>query len=104
MSTLEPLPPPPPRPPPAVPAERTSAKAVAAMVLALVGLALGFLFVPLICCVLAIVLGAVARREINAAGGRLAGRGQAVAGIVLGILGLAGWAVTILVGVLTSAV
>lgn len=102
MSTLEPLPPPPPRPPPAVPAERTSAKAIASMVLALVGLALGFLFVPLLFCVAAIVLGEIARREVNASGGRVAGWGQAVAGMVLGILGLAGWGATILVGILTS--
>jgi hypothetical protein len=36
--------------------------------------------------VLAIVLGVLARREIDQSGGRLTGRGMATAGFVLGIV------------------
>jgi Domain of unknown function (DUF4190) len=104
VATLEPLPPPPPRPPAAAPAARTSGKAIAAMVLGIVGLVLGFLFVPLICCVLAIVFGSIALQEVGAPNSRLGGRGQALAGLVLGIIGLVGWGLTILVAALTSAV
>jgi hypothetical protein len=42
-----------------------------------------------ICSPLALVYGYRARREIDASGGRLGGRGQAVAGIVMGWIGLA---------------
>jgi hypothetical protein len=96
VATLEPHPPLPPRPPYAGPAPRAGRKAVAAMVLGIVGLVLGFLFVPLACCVLAVVFGSLALQEIGRQGPeRVGGRGQAVAGIVLGVIGLAGWAIVI---------
>jgi hypothetical protein len=41
-----------------------------------------------ICSPLALVYGYRARREIDASGGRVGGRGQAVAGIVMGWIGL----------------
>jgi Domain of unknown function (DUF4190) len=64
---------------------KTSGKSTAALVLGILGL----LFCPLICSVLALVLGYQSRREIDAAGGRLGGRGNATAGIVLGWIGIA---------------
>jgi len=101
VATLEPHPPTPPRAPLSA---RTSGKAVAAMVLGICGLVLGWLFLPLICCVLAIVFGSIALQDIGAQGGRLGGRGQAVAGLVLGIIGLAGWALVILVVAVSGGV
>jgi hypothetical protein len=64
---------------------KTSGKSTAALVLGILGL----LFCPLICSVLALVLGHQSRREIDASGGRLGGRGNATAGIVLGWVGIA---------------
>jgi len=49
---------------------------------------LGLLFCPLICSVLALVFGYQSRREIDASGGRMGGRGNATAGIVLGWIGV----------------
>ena len=66
MATLPPLPPLPTRPPPPPAPVRTSGKAVAAMVLGIVGLVLGWLFVPIICLVLAIItVIAVARAQLR---------------------------------------
>lgn len=64
---------------------QSSGKATASLVLGIVGLVV----LPFVCSVLAIVLGRKARREIDASGGRLGGRGNATAGIVLGWIGLA---------------
>jgi hypothetical protein len=50
---------------------------------------LGLVICSPICSPLALVYGYRARREIDASGGRLGGRGQAVAGIVMGWIGLA---------------
>ncbi len=44
---------------------------------------------PLVCSILALVFGYQSRREIDASQGRQGGRGNAVAGIVLGWVGLA---------------
>ncbi|MDA0179565.1 DUF4190 domain-containing protein [Solirubrobacter phytolaccae] len=72
-------------------APRTPGKATAAFVLGLVGLVL----IPLIPSVLAIVLGGGAKREIDGSGGSLSGRGLATAGVVLGWVALAIWALFI---------
>ena len=64
---------------------RSSGKATAALVMGILGL----LFCPLVCSVLALVFGYQSRREMDASGGRLGGRGNATAGIVLGWIGLA---------------
>jgi hypothetical protein len=66
-------------------AQQSSGKSTAALVLGILGL----VFCPLICSVLALVFGYQARREIDASGGRLTGRGNATAGIVLGWIGVA---------------
>ena len=62
-----------------------SGKAVAALILGIGGLS----FCPVVLSVFAIVLGYQARAEIDRTGGRIAGRGQATAGIVLGWIGVA---------------
>ena len=67
------------------PGTRSSGKSTAALVMGI----LGILFCPLVCSVLALVLGYQSRREIDASGGRLGGRGNATAGIVLGWIGIA---------------
>lgn len=76
--------------PPPVPA--ADGRAVAALVLGVLGLvACGpFASVP------AIVLGRTATRAIDASQGRLGGRGMATAGFVLGIVATAIWALVIL--------
>jgi hypothetical protein len=62
----------------------TSGAATAALILGILGLVL---CTP-ICSPLALVYGYRARREIDASGGRIGGRGNAVAGIVMGWVGL----------------
>jgi hypothetical protein len=56
--------------------------------------------VGLLCCALAspfaIWLGQKSMREIDASGGQLGGRGQAQAGFILGIVGVAIWVVALL--------
>ncbi len=68
-------------------APASSGKATAALVLGI----LGFVFCPLVCSVLALVFGYQSRREIDASGGRIGGRGNATAGIVLGWIGVVIW-------------
>jgi Domain of unknown function (DUF4190) len=66
-------------------AQQSSGKATAALVLGILGLVL----CPFICSILALVFGYQARREIDASGGRMTGRGNATAGVVLGWIGVA---------------
>ena len=70
-------------------ASRTPGKATASLVLGIVGLIL----IPILPSILAIVFGGSAKREIDGSGGSLGGRGLATAGIVLGWIALAIWAV-----------
>jgi hypothetical protein len=65
--------------------QRSSGEATAALVLGICGI----LVCPLICSALALIFGYRARREIDASGGMVGGRGSAVAGIVLGWVGVA---------------
>jgi type IV pilus assembly protein PilA len=76
-ASATPVPPPDPAP---VVAEETSGKAVASLILGIINV------FPL--CVVAIVLGHVALSQIGKSAGRLKGRGLAVAGLVMGYLGL----------------
>ena len=62
----------------------TSGRATAALILGICGLVV----CPLIPSVLALVFGYQARNEIDASRGNMDGRGQAVAGIVLGWVGV----------------
>ena len=65
--------------------QQSSGKATAALVLGILGLVL----CPFICSILALIFGYQGRREIDASGGRMSGRGNATAGIVLGWIGVA---------------
>jgi Domain of unknown function (DUF4190) len=78
----------------------SSGKATAALVLGIVGL----VFCPLVCSVLALVFGYQARKEIDGSGGRIGGRGSAIAGIVLGWVGLVIWGLLVLLGVIGAIV
>jgi uncharacterized membrane protein len=60
--------------------QQTSGKAIAALVLSLLGIS-----------ILAVIFGHSASSEIKRSGGRLGGGGMATAGIVLGWLGMVGW-------------
>lgn len=74
----------------------TSGKATAALVLGIVSIVL----CPLICGIIGVIIGGQAKREIDASGGRLGGRGMAQAGVVLSWIGIA-WG--ILFGILVIA-
>lgn len=77
-------------PPICVYAPPTSVRATAALVLGICGLL--FPFVPSIA---ALVLGRQAAREIDAAAGRVGGRGSATAGTILGWVGIAMWVLVV---------
>jgi hypothetical protein len=87
-----PAPPPPAGPPPAFtpyqsygpiqPSTSTNGLAIASMVL-------GILWLYWIGSILALVFGYVAKGQIDKSGGRQSGRGMAIAGIVLGWIGVA---------------
>jgi hypothetical protein len=62
-----------------------SGKAIAAMVLGIVGVVMCFTVIPSI---LALVFGLIAGSQIKRSEGRLTGKGMATTGIVLGIVGL----------------
>lgn len=57
---------------------------------AIASLVLGILFVGGVGSVLALIFGYVAKKQIDQSGGFEGGRGMAVAGIVLGWIGIAG--------------
>ena len=64
-------------------AAQTSSKAVASLALGVAG----FVLLPVVCSVLAIILGSQAKHEIEA-DPRLGGEGMARAGVILGWIGL----------------
>lgn len=75
--------------------QRTSGLAIASMVCGI--LSLVFFWVPLfgfLLGIIAIIFGAVAIRQIGREP-NLGGRGMAVAGLVCGIVGVAGWVIFI---------
>lgn len=82
--------PPPPPPPPGqggygYAAPRTNSKAIWALVLGI----LSFVCCGFVAGIPAIILGNMAKNEIDASGGVQSGRGMAVAGLVLGIVSIA---------------
>ena len=77
-------------------AGRASGKATTALVLGVVG------FVVVIASSLAVALGALALGEIRASGGHQAGRGLAIAGMVLGLIALCLLAALVGVGTLAA--
>jgi hypothetical protein len=96
--------PPPPPPPPGAGGygyvqQQTSKKAIWALVLGILSR---------VCCGLfagipAIILGNMARSEIDASGGLQSGRGMAVAGFVLGIIGVVWTIVALILEISTGA-
>jgi hypothetical protein len=78
-------------------ATQTSSKAIASLALGVAG----FILVPVVCSVLAIILGSQAKREIEA-DPRLGGEGLARAGVILGWVSLV-FTVVALVLVITIA-
>ena len=79
--------------PAAAPPKSTNGLAIAAMVL-------GILWVYWIGSILALIFGYVAKGQIDAAGGAQGGRGMAIAGIVLGWVGVG----VLLLGIVALAV
>jgi hypothetical protein len=71
-------------------------KAVASLVLSIAGLMLPFLCAP------GIALGLLAVDDVRTTGGRIGGRGVAIAGVVVGGVGLALWAVGLILGMLLA--
>jgi len=69
---------------------------VAALVL---GLCCILLFFTLVVPILALVFGILGRRDVRRSEGRLRGAGMALAGIVLGVLGLIGFAAVVVVAI-----
>jgi uncharacterized membrane protein len=67
------------------PGAKTDGKAIASLILGI------FSFAPMvgwICAIIAIILGAMSMKKINASAGALTGKPMAIIGLVLGILGL----------------
>ena len=72
--------------PPAAAARPSSTSAILSLIAGILGLTL----FPVLGSILALVAGYAARSEIRAADGALGGEGLAIAGIVLGWIGVAG--------------
>ena len=85
-----------PAPGPDLGRSRREGKGVASLVLGIVSLLLPFLAAP------AVGLSLFAMDDVRASGGRVGGRGPAVAGLVLGTLSLALWSVGLLLGALLA--
>ena len=91
---------PPPQPPPAPPAygqppstgsgyqsgQKTNGLAIAALVLGIAGLVF---YACGVASILALVFGYMSRRQIDESGGTQGGRGMAIAGIIMGWIGVA---------------
>jgi hypothetical protein len=71
--------------------QQSSGKAIAALVLGIIGIFL----LPIVCSVLAIVFGAMARGEIQR-DPTISGGGMATAGLVTGIIGVVAWGLILL--------
>lgn len=83
---MQPYMPPPPPAPTAYPVSAPTASppnSTAAIVSLVTGIC-GWVIVPLICAIIAVVSGHMALNEIRQSDGRLGGRGMAIAGLILG--------------------
>jgi MFS family permease len=80
-------------------AQSTSGYAIASLVLGIVGI---FVF-PVVGSILALIFGYIARNEIDRSSGRQGGRGLAIAGIVLGWVGVVFGIVLLLILLLFAA-
>lgn len=105
MTSQPPAPPPPPPPPPSGYGQSgayqarpgTNGLAVASMVLGIAQI-----FTCIIGGVLALVFGYISRRQIDESGGTQGGRGMAIAGIILGWVGIGLFAVYIVVVIIAA--
>jgi hypothetical protein len=77
----------------------SNGKATASLILGIIGL----IVCPLICSVLAIILGSMAKDEIAASGGYQTGESNAKAGVILGWVGLALGVIWIIIVVIAAA-
>jgi hypothetical protein len=71
--------------------------------MAIASLALGILWIFGLGSLLALILGVMAKNQIDASNGTESGRGMAVAGIILGIIGVVGLVVFLLLVVALPA-
>jgi hypothetical protein len=81
-------------------AQITNSKATASLVLGIIGI----FMCPVVCSVIAIILGSMAKSEIAASGGYQTGESNAKAGIILGWIGLALAAVSVMIVVIAVIV
>jgi Domain of unknown function (DUF4190) len=84
------LPPPPSGPYPGAPVYGQPPAAQAVNGLSIASLVLGIVWVFGIGSILAVIFGFIGRKQIRGSGGRQSGGGMAIAGIVLGFVGVAG--------------
>jgi hypothetical protein len=70
--------------------------------LAIASLVLGIVWVFGISSILAVIFGFVARKQIRQSGGRQGGGGMAIAGIVLGFVGIAGLILWVILAVVVT--
>jgi hypothetical protein len=70
--------------------------AVASLIMGIVGLT----FIPIIASIGAIITGFIGKNQIDESNGAQGGRGMAMAGIVTGFIGIALWALFIIVFIL----
>lgn len=78
----------------------TNSKATASLVLGIIGL-----FVcPIVCSVIAIILGYSAKNEIAASGGRETGESNANAGIILGWVGIVLYVIGIIIAIIIAII
>jgi len=79
--------------------KENAGNAVTSLVLGILSLVLGFTVIgSIILGIIAIVLGNKARKQIKAEPERYEGEGMAIAGIVLGAIGLASGAMFVIIG------
>lgn len=72
---------------------KTNGYAIASLVLGLVPV------IPVIGSILAIIFGILAESQVNGSGGTERGRGMAIAGTILGVLGIIGFAIIVWIAV-----
>lgn len=72
------------------PAKQTSTMAIVSMVTGIVGIVLGWNFVPFLASIIAVITGHMARKEIRNSNGTIEGDGMALAGLITG------WAMIVL--------
>jgi hypothetical protein len=77
---------------------KSSGLAVASMVLGIVAVVFDFIFlwVGLICAIIALILGIVAKNQISNSNGQIGGGGMATTGIVLGAVALLLWLIVLI--------